>query len=431
MSNDDNRSPDRPAAPGGDEAGWAAPDSGQPEQQDRHAAPPGLTYGQFTFGPMGTYTSGQAPPPGHDQQQYGQGYVPPGQYGQQPYGQQPYGQYGQGYVPPGQYGQQPYGQQPYGQPPYGPGFPGAPTLAARPGVIPLRPLTLSDVFEGAVRTIRGNPGATLGLALLVAIVFTLPGLALTLGLGQVDPGEDGLRELLLVLNQQGSSWLQNLGGIALSGMLTVVVADAVLGRRMSIGQAWSRVKGRLLALIGVNILQILIVFLPLMLVIALAIGIGYGASPEVGVIVGFLLVLAVIPVLVFLYVKLLFASAITVLERQGPITALKRSWALTRDQWWRIFGISLLATVLVLIISVMLLGFAGIFIGLAAFTAGGTSASVGSTVASLLVSMVIMTLTTPFTAGVTSLLYLDQRIRKEALDVTLMAAARQQDAESA
>lgn len=410
MSNDDNRSPDRPAAPGGDEAGWAAPDSGQPEQQDRHAAPPGTTYGQLTFGPIGTYTSGQAPPP---------------------QGQQGYGQYGQGYVPPGQYGQPPYGQQPYGQPPYGPGFGGAPALAARPGVIPLRALTLSDVFEGAVRTIRGNPGATLGLALLVSIAFTLPGLLLTLGLGQVDPGQDGLREVLLVLNQQGSSWLQNLGGIALSGMLTVVVADAVLGRRMSIGQAWSRVKGRLLALIGVNLLQLIIVFVPLVLVVALAVGIGYSAGPGAGIGIGILLVFALIPLLVFLYVKLLFASAITVLERQGPITALKRSWALTRDQWWRVFGISLLATVLVLIISVTLLGFAGLFIGIAALSTGDSTATVGSTVASLLAGMVVMTLTTPFTAGVTSLLYLDQRIRKEALDVTLMAAARQQDAEPA
>ena len=50
-----------------------------------------------------------------------------------------------GYPPPG-YG---YGAAPYGAPPLPP--------ALKPGVIPLRPLSLSDIFNGAVAYVRTNP----------------------------------------------------------------------------------------------------------------------------------------------------------------------------------------------------------------------------------------------------------------------------------
>ena len=78
-----------------------------------------------------------------------------------------------------------------GQPPY-PGaaagprqYPSSPTRATRrlptptrparpvahkPGAIPLRPLVLSDIFDGAFRIIRYNPKATIGAAVLVSAV---------------------------------------------------------------------------------------------------------------------------------------------------------------------------------------------------------------------------------------------------------------------
>ena len=41
--------------------------------------------------------------------------------------------------------------------------------ALKPGVIPLRPLSLSDIFNGAFAYIRTNPKATLGLTTIVVI----------------------------------------------------------------------------------------------------------------------------------------------------------------------------------------------------------------------------------------------------------------------
>ena len=61
--------------------------------------------------------------------------------------------------------------------------------AHKPGAIPLRPLTLGNIYDGAFRIIRFNPKATVGPAALVtAVAMIAPdpdqrGLAFTVGTG--------------------------------------------------------------------------------------------------------------------------------------------------------------------------------------------------------------------------------------------------------
>src|SRR4029077_6950075 len=119
--------------------------------------------------PPGYPPPGRSPPPG---------YPPPGH----PPPRHPH----PGYPPPGY---PPPGCPPPGYPPwYGPP-PGVQAL--KPGVIPLRPLSLSDIFNGAVSYIRPNPKATRGwtpivvvAAQIVALIFSLGPLAVT---GELEP----------------------------------------------------------------------------------------------------------------------------------------------------------------------------------------------------------------------------------------------------
>ncbi|MEO6021114.1 MAG: hypothetical protein ABIP45_12790, partial [Knoellia sp.] len=67
--------------------------------------------------------------------------------------------------------QQQWSQQP---PPYRPPS----HMDFRPGIIPLRPLPMNDVFGGVFRAVRGNVGATVGLAALTSLVFLVPFTAL-------------------------------------------------------------------------------------------------------------------------------------------------------------------------------------------------------------------------------------------------------------
>jgi hypothetical protein len=63
-----------------------------------------------------------------------------------------------------QSGWQPYPQQP--RPPY------RQLAAHKPGAIPLRPLGLGDLYDGAFKIIRYNPKATIGAAVLVAAAWS-------------------------------------------------------------------------------------------------------------------------------------------------------------------------------------------------------------------------------------------------------------------
>lgn len=329
-------------------------------------------------------------------------------------------QYGQ-YAPPGY--APPSGQQ-YGAPGYGPA-PGYPQLVPKPGVVPLRPLLLGDIFEGAFRTVRGNPGATIGLSLIVTCVAAVPILLVTLGLSNIALGSGPSADALLPVVSYAGSAVAAVITTVLTGMLIVVVGEAVLGRRITVAETWSRVRGRIWALLGA-VLLVGAVLLAGLAVLALVCVAAYAAGGTTGLVVAVILsVLAAIPLVIFLQVRTSLATPAVTLERMSPVTALKRSWALTRGQFWRIFGITLLASIVASVVGAIVTVPASIVVAaLAAASGDGTSVDA---LPMLLVmqaaSLLAAALTTPFTASVTGLLYIDQRIRREALDVRLMAEA--------
>ena len=50
-----------------------------------------------------------------------------------------------------------------------------------------------------------------------------------------------------------------LGGMLLSGMLTVIVGRAVFGSPITIGETWAKIRGRLLPLLGLALLEAAVV----------------------------------------------------------------------------------------------------------------------------------------------------------------------------
>ncbi|TWP33430.1 hypothetical protein [Leekyejoonella antrihumi] len=327
-----------------------------------------------------------------------------------------------GRAPTPQYGQPGPPQWGPGAPPYPGGF--APPMSPKPGVIPLRPLTLSDIFEGSIATIRGNPGATIGFALILGLIVTVPVAAAMVVVAQIPTTSQGVGVGLTVLVAYGGKFIWAFGDLLLTGMLMVVLSEAVLGRRMAIGAAWARFRPRFWALIGLTLLITLAVALSILLLVLLIVLIYATLGSTAAIIVGVLAGIGWFLTLAFSFIRLSLAAPALVLERIGPIPACKRSWALSRHQFWRILGISLLAAVVVgfiggILSAVITFGTEAIAMTATSGTAVLTTTLLVSTVAGTLISA----LTAPFQAHVTGLLYLDQRIRKEALDVTLIAAA--------
>lgn len=299
------------------------------------------------------------------------------------------------------------------------------------GIIPLHPLRLGEIFEGAFKAIRTNPAVMLVLSAIVVVALSAVSTALMWGpltdlesFGTGDPQtftEEDSRELLSTLE---SAIVGNLisAGVSmivttlLTGLLMQTVSQSIIGRKLSLGQAWREAAPMFLRLIGLTIIVTVLMSLPI--VIAIAIFAALLATESIGLIIlaGLtLLVLGVAGVL-FLMTCTVLATPALMLERCGVFRAFGRGWRLALRSFWRILGIYLLTVVMV---------------GIAASMAGGMTGLIGAAIppaASVLLTTAVTTIaqafTTPFLASVTALLYVDQRMRYEGLDAELITATQ-------
>lgn len=284
----------------------------------------------------------------------------------------------------------------------GPGSPGAVPagLDPRAGGIPLRPLSVGELLDGTFTTIRRNPRATLGLSALLVTVQQLIVVGAEVATNDLPTASGVAADGLTVQVVGGLGALVGLVlsavvGAILTGMIVVVVAEDVLGRTTSIGEVWRRVRPRLWALLGAAVLAGVLPFL----------GLAFLIAPGV-----------------ILWGAWALTTPALILERLGPIRALRRSWRLAWPSFWRVWGIRSLSVILgwiiqnLVLVPIALLGLLvaallgaddGDDLPLAALAIVTMGAILGGTVAE------------PFLAGVVALLYLDRRMRAEGLDIVL------------
>ena len=335
-----------------------------------------------------------------------------------------------GWVPPPARPPQPYvGAPAYGAPVYGP-------PVHKPGVVALRPLGLGDFFDGAFRTIRRNPTAMIGLAALVTTAFMLLPVLVTLALAasgdlavSFDPTVEDTSGFSASFGSLAASLAGLLGSVfgffavvVLNGMVVHVVAEAVLGRRTSIAQAWRATRGRLPRLLLLTLLDVLVVVVAIAVPVGVGVAVGVGVSVPAGFVVGVPLVLAGIALAVFVQVRwFLLAAPALVLERTGVLASMRRAGRLSRDQFWRLLGVWLLTSLVVGIVGQVVSVPLGVVGAIGPLLWPGTAGALVLVLSSYLSQILVGSLTTPFTSAVTALQYVDQRIRKEGLDVVLIA----------
>ncbi|MFB7026862.1 MULTISPECIES: hypothetical protein [unclassified Streptomyces] len=310
--------------------------------------------------------------------------------------------------------------------------------AAKPGVIPLRPLSVGEILDSAVKTLRAHWRAVLPvmavLALFAQVTHTLVQRYLVPPTPEVDPNatpSEALKQLVestrASLIGLGPDTLVSLVALLISSaLLAVVVSRAVLGRPVSLGAAWQEARPRLLQLLGLTLL-IAAMGAGIMLV-GLLPGLLVGGSPGVLLIV--LGGLGALVLNVWLIIRFSLASPALMLERGGVVQSLKRSAKLVQGSWWRIFGITLL-TQLLIILFTLIISIPFVVIGFVVDGEALSSLSSGSAetfgwpflIATGIGGVITSAVTYPISAGVTVLLYVDQRIRREALDLELIRAA--------
>lgn len=322
-------------------------------------------------------------------------------------------------------------------------------VAPKPGIIPLRPLGVGDIISGAFESLRANPKAMFIPALLTMTVIGAINAAgsyvmwvssldilLTSSTGQPTTPEEideQLPSLLLGLaSELGSLVVTLLATTVLTGLLIMTVSRSALGRVVSAGEVWSRVKGRVWALIGQSILVGLISFTTIALLggptaVAL-VGIVNTTSslPSWLAVLVILFVIAVAILMIALslvfMVRFTCASSALILEDIGIIESLKRSWGLSRGSFWRVLGTLLLAG----LITGTALGLLSLPISFLTSTSpivGEGALPLMAAIQSFL-SALLQAIVLPFSAAVSALIYIDLRMRNEGLDVELRRAAQ-------
>jgi len=295
----------------------------------------------------------------------------------------------------------------------------------------LRPMSIGDLLDEAIRLYRYNFIPFVGVVAVVQVPVLLLSLLMTalnfalntqqaislVMLQQILRGQPlPSAEMAALYDRPAPNLAVLLGLVALSyfvdylqlaAYLAVLAGTArmvlshFLGEASGIGATWRATLPRWKSLLG---LSALIVVLDIGLFVWCIVPcVGWVSGP---------------PLLAYLNVCwLALAAPVVALEGTGAAGALRRSWHLARTRFWRIVGVGLFGYVLqwVLVSAPALLI-------LVAITAVGLPAMAGL-IGSNVVTMTLAALISPVVLIAVSLLYLDLRVRHEGLDLALQAEA--------
>lgn len=234
----------------------------------------------------------------------------------------------------------------------------------------LRPLSKGEILDGAFTLLRRNFVAFVGSA----AVFMVPACLVTIARPEL------------------GTFASAVANFCVWGAAVRVAADAVTGHAPSIGSACTT---------GVR------KFLPLLLNY-----VGFVLAITIGI---FLLV---VPGLLIAVMGFALAQVIVVENRWNPFP---RSRALAKEAWGKISLLMFLSSIITALPSIAVFGMAAMFSSATAdlLMQSGTRPSVWIDVTAALLAC----FTTPFSQSVLTLLYFDQRVRKEGLGIEMQAAA--------
>ncbi len=323
---------------------------------------------------------------------------------------------------------------PYGSPP---GW----TPPPKPGLIPLRPLTFGTILGAPYQLLRRNPRPTFGISLLVQSVVTLllfgvVGTVTFLTLNRVDFAESSEASNDLIAGSVLAIALSAIIPVALSlvasgvlqGLVVLEASRQTIGEKLRLPQLWARAKGRVWAVAGYSALLSVAVLIGVLIIVLAVVGLSLlGPAGIVAAVVSALVLFLGLAVLsAWIGTKLAFVPSVLMIERTTLSRAISRSWSLTGGSFWRLFGTLVLvafilntATSIVTFPVQLLVQLAPVIFAATQDPAVVTAITVGSTLLATVVVTAVGALTLVIQSATTAVIYLDQRMRREGLDLAL------------
>ncbi len=244
----------------------------------------------------------------------------------------------------------------------------------------LRPMSLGELLDASFGVYRRQFLPLVFIALLCQAIPLALGVYLELQGGVVaNPALWAVSAIAAIL----------LGSIG-SAASTFVVAEAYLGGQITPQQAFSRAVPFLGRLIAAALLSALLYV--------------------------FGLLLLVIPGIIVICGLAVTAPAIVIENQPSATAGMSRSWNLSKGLRMKVF--------VAFIVVFLLIALPGIALGAVGLVAAGEGTTeLGLTIGFLLIQSVLQVLAYPFFYVLTTLLYYDFRVRKEAYDLDMLSAA--------
>lgn len=287
---------------------------------------------------------------------------------------------------------------------------------SRSGPVPIRPLAVGELIDLAVALLRLYPGPTMGLAaivmsvqllLLLPVQYATQDLTFSLLTPTTTGTGDPLAALLgIVISGAIIGVITGLCGGVVAAMSAAVVGDAALGHPVTVRAVWSQVRSRLWAVLGLS------------LVIGIAISFGSSAMawcPPVA-----------LALQAAVHAAFVIAIPALILERVGPIQALKRGWSLTFTQFAAYLRTTLIvllalvaAAVWQIVMTIPFAVVAQIIVTVDPSQSPSPTELLLSVIANGLGLFAGSVVASPFLGCVGGLLYVDRRMRAEGFDIDL------------
>lgn len=306
----------------------------------------------------------------------------------------------------------------------------------KPGIIALRPLRFGELIGASYAVLRRYWRVVLLLSGSVALVTqAVVSIASRFGLDNsatITIPSASTADTAQLLHQEVQLLRSLLPVVAITLPVTVftavlggaliapVVSRAVLGRSATLAEAWSEIRPQLSRALGLAAVVTVALSAVAAAFLAPAVAAGMAGASDSTVLSLALLTVPGGLLVLWLYISLNLAGPALTLERQTLRSAMSRSLRLVRGAWWRVFALTLVVTFLVDMVAGLLLS-PTVIADLAMNSSDSTSTA--GLLLTAVVGVLSSTLTIPITSALSVLLYVDQRIRREALDLELTAAA--------
>ena len=315
------------------------------------------------------------------------------------------------------------------------------TPPPKPGLIPLRPMTLGTILSASLMVLRRNPRPIFGLSLIIMGIITVLSLVLvgiitvsgidrTLSASEADAATiEAGATAGVILAALFAVTLSLVGGSILQGIVSLEVARGAVGEKLRLRGLWSAAQGRLWALIGWSALVAIATFIGIVVfsfVVALFFAIGGTAGTVFGVLAVLAGIVIGLALMAWLGTFLALVPSALMIERLTLGSAIRRSWSLVSGSFWRTFGILALIIVIVQTVSSVVTAplsvIGGLGVGLLNPTGNEDTAVVAFIalyILTVILSVAIGAVTIIIQSAAPALLYIDLRMRTEGFDLEL------------